>query len=205
MSKLAVPLVAIGIALAAQPLSAQAPAPAATQAAARAPRQSWLSDRRDFTVGDIITVLLDEYTLASKNQGDANSDRRSRDASVSVGQNVVASLPDVGADFGTHNDAESRRLGESTRQTRFQSEMTVRVTAVEAGGRLRIEGKKVVNVDKNREEILLKGWVRAQDVQPNNSVESFRIGNAELVYNSRGSLGKPKGGIISRLLGALWP
>lgn len=188
-------------------LLALLPAPGEAQGApTRTARQSWTADRRDFAVGDVITVLVDESTLAATNKGDLSSDRRYRDATVAVGGRMPsAPLPSVGADFGTQNDAESRQRGEVTRQSRFRAEMTVRVTEIEPGGRLRVEGTKVVSVDKNREELSLRGWVRAQDVSADNLIESHRVGDAEIVYSSKGSLGKPKGGMISKLLGALWP
>jgi flagellar L-ring protein precursor FlgH len=83
--------------------------------------------------------------------------------------------------------------------------MSLRVTSVEPGGRLRVEGTKVINVDRNEEKIDLKGWVRAQDVSSSNLVDSWRIADAQIVYTSSGSMSKPKGGIIGKLLGALWP
>lgn len=163
-------------------------------------RQSWTSDRRDFAEGDVITVLIDEYTLAAANQGDFASDRRFRDLGVGVSSAATAGM---GADVSTTNQAESRRRSEASRQNRFQGEMTVRVVGIEAGGLLRVEGKKTVNIDKTTEELLLKGLVRPEDVTDRNMVDSWRVGEVELVYTSSGT--SPKGGIIGRILGAIWP
>ena len=68
---------------------------------------------------------------------------------------------------------------------------------------LRIEGRKMVNIDKSSEELVLRGFVRPQDVSDRNMIDSWRVGDAELVYTSRGS--KPRGGIIGGLLAKLWP
>ncbi|HET8655416.1 MAG TPA: flagellar basal body L-ring protein FlgH [Longimicrobiaceae bacterium] len=189
------------LAVAAVPLRAQ---DSTAAVAVRAPRQSWTSDRRDFSVGDVITVLIDESTLASATSGDQNTDQRSRDADFSLGHGVLTAGA-LSADLGSHNDAQSRVSGQATRTNQFRGEMTVRVTAVEPGGRMRVEGTKVVNVDKNKQQLGIKGWVRPQDVSADNYISSVRIANAEVVYTSTGSLGKPKGGILSKLLGALWP
>src|SRR5690606_8698473 len=116
-------------------------------------RAAWTSDRRDFAAGDVITVLIDEYTLAASNQGDFSSDRRFNDLGLGVGQTIAPSLPNVGADVNTSNQAESRKQSDATRQNRFKGEMTVRVVSVEEGGLLRVEGKKVVNIDKTSEEL----------------------------------------------------
>lgn len=176
------------------------------QAPATPSRQSWTSDRRDFRVGDVITVLVDEYTLATANQGTFSSDRRFRDARVGARQTVVPTAPSGGGiEFSTANAGESRQRGEAIRQNRFQGEMTVRVLEIDPTGLLRIEGTKVVNIDKNREELVLRGWVRPQDVSSQNLLDSWRVGDAELVYTSKGPLSRPRGGIISRIIGAIWP
>ena len=177
-----------------------APAPA------RAPRRSWTSDRREFAVGDVVTVLIDEQTLASANHDNSATDRRSRVGNLGLGgSGALSALPSLGATLDTRNDAQSRQSGDALRATRFSGEMTVRVTAVEPGGRLRVEGTKLVNVDKNKEQIAVKGWVRAQDISPDNLIDSWRVADAEIVYTSSGSLTKAKGGMLSKLLGALWP
>ncbi len=170
--------------------------------AQRAP-QSWTSDRRDFRAGDLITVMIDEHTLAASNQGEYSSDRRYRDLGLGVGQSVTSAIPGGGAEVNSSNRAESRRQGESTRQNRFRGEMTVRVVEVEEGGILRIEGRKVVNIDRVSEELLLRGLLRPNDVTASNTVESWRVADPEILYTTRGT--SPRGGILGRILGAIWP
>ena len=172
----------------------------ADTASAQTSRRSWTSDRRDFVEGDVITVLIDEHTLAAANQGDFSSDRRFRDLGVDASG---AGMPGVGASVGTTNQAESRSRSEASRQNRFQGEMTVRVVGVEEGGLLRVEGTKMINIDEVAEELVLRGLVRPDDVTPRNMVESWRIGDVELVYTTEGT--EPKGGILGRLLGKIWP
>lgn len=190
--------------LSASAAQAQAPAPAAEGSARRA-RLSWTSDRRNFQTGDVLTVLVDENTLATASRGNFASDRRIRDMMASASQNVVRSLPSVGADLASSNEAESRQRGESTRHNSFRGEMSVRVVEVEPSGLIRIEGRKLLTVDDNSEELVLSGVVRPQDVSHDNLVDSWRIADAELIYTSKGSLDKPRGGILGRMLGKIWP
>lgn len=171
----------------------------------RRPRQSWTTDRRDFSVGDVVTVVVDEYTLASANKGNFASDRRQRDLGAGISQNVTTAIPSVAADVGTFNDAESRTRGEATRQNRFQGEMSVRVVGLEPSGLLRIEGTKVISVDDHSEELTLTGFLRPEDISPQNLVDSWRIADAELVYTSEGNLSQPKGGMLGKILGKIWP
>ena len=184
--------------------AAAAQAPPNGEAAVRRPRLSWTADRREFAVGDAITVVIDEYALASANRSDYAEDLRRRDLDLGVsGVTPGGVLPPVGARVGTTNDADSRQRGDALRQNRFQTEMTVQVIGLEPGGMLRVEGKKLIRLDSGEQELRLSGVVRPEDVSTGNLVDSWRIAEAELAYSARGS--RPAGGILGKLLGALWP
>lgn len=183
-----------------------AQAAAAQTAPRRAPRQSWTSSRRSFIQGDVLTVLVDEHTLAAALKGANNSDRRFRDLGVSAGGGAGMPIPNIEADVGTTNSAESRQRGDLTRENRFRGEMSVRIMEIEAAtGLMRVEGKKVIEVEKHREELALTGWVRPQDVSHSNMLDSWRIADAEIHYTSTGSLGKPNQSMIARILSIFWP
>lgn len=185
-------------------------APPATQDSARATtaqsalpvRQSWTSDRRNFSVGDIVTLLIDDYTISTAVKDNIATDRRNRNLGVTV------RLPNQGsrsAGIDSRNDADQQQRGQQRRENRFQNEMSVRVVAVGENGLLQVRGTKLFDVDKSRQEIQFDGWIRAQDVSPLNMIESYRVADASLTYRSPGSLGKPKTSLISRILGVFWP
>jgi flagellar L-ring protein precursor FlgH len=194
-------------------LGAQAPAGQATPPAAAKPatptatvptRASWLSDRREFAVGDVITVFVDDYTIASAIKDNIASDRRRRDARVGISKPGPAAGA-VNAGFETRNDGDSQQRGAARRENRFQSEMSVRVVGIGPNGTLQVKGRKLIDVDKGQQDVTLTGWVRAQDVSTANVIESSRIADAQVTYLSPGPLGKPKGGIISKIVGIVWP
>lgn len=194
---------------AAQPSPAQPAEGDSVEAAAPAPtarpRASWIADRRAFVAGDVLTVMVDEFTLASANLGNLNSDNRRRQNDASVSLRMPSSGMSGSVGLSSTNNADQQQRGEATRQNRFQSEMTVRVVEVLANGVLRVEGKKLVNVDKNRQEVALSGFVRPQDVGAFNQVDSWRVGELRLDYKHEGQMGTPRGGIIGRVVGWIWP
>ena len=211
-SAVAALLLVLAPAAAAQAAGAPPAATPAANAPAAAPaprpaRQSWTSPRRSFALGDVVTVLVDEYTLASANTGTTASDRRGRQLGIDGGFSTgAAGGMDVRGDVSTRNNAESTQRGEAVRQNRFQSEMSVRIVGVDsATGLLQLRGSKLVDVDRNKQEVTFTGWVRPQDVSPQNVVDSYRVADAQLVYTAKGSLGKPKGGMLGRVLGMVWP
>ena len=91
------------------------------------------------------------------------------------------------------------------RENRFQSEMSARVVALGPNGTYQIRGTRVVDVDKGKQDVAVTGWIRAQDVSANNTIESARIADAQVTYQSPGPLGKTKSGMLTRIVGLVWP
>jgi flagellar L-ring protein precursor FlgH len=177
--------------------------PPADPAAARRPPRSWTADRRDFAVGDIITILVDENTAASANKANTATDRKSR----KMGFDATLPAPAAGKSAGieSNNDGESRQNGEATRGNHFIGQISVKVIAVSKEGNLQIKGSKTVDVDKNKQVMTLSGWLRPQDVSTTDEAISSRVADAQIVYTAQGSLGKPRTGILTRVLGVIWP
>jgi flagellar L-ring protein precursor FlgH len=180
-------------------------APASTApATARPALHGWLGDRREFAVGDIITVVVDDYTISSAIKDDQATQRRQRDLELGI-TTPSASGKSIDAKMSSQNNGDSQNRGQATRENRFQSEMSVRVVALGPNGTLQIKGTHLTDVDKGQQNITLTGWVRAQDVSTGNSVESSRIADAQLTYLSPGPLGKTKQGLLSRVVSIVWP
>ncbi len=169
---------------------------------ARAPRQSWFADRRSFAVGDVITVLIDDYTISTAVKDNMATDTRRKNMGASI------RLPSSGTKSGgidTRNDSDTQQRGALRRENRFQNEMSVRVVALGANGLMQVRGTKNITVDKAAQDVVFEGWVRSQDVSPQNLVESYRVADATLSYNSPGPLGKTKSGLLTRILGIFLP
>lgn len=164
-------------------------------------RQSWLSDRRDFHLGDIVTILVDEYTLTSLDKQVNATDSRRR----SLGFGLTTPSGSKEFDITSNNDAQSQNRGLDARTNRLTTEMSARVVAIAPNGLMQIKGTKGILVEQSKVHLTLSGWVRVQDVSPQNIVQSFRMADADLDYEAEGPLGKAKSGIIGRLLGAFWP
>jgi flagellar L-ring protein precursor FlgH len=164
-------------------------------------RQSWLSDRRDYHLGDIVTVLVDEYTLTSLDKEVNATEDRQR--TLGLGINTPSSNKAFG--INSNNNNQSRNSGLDARTNRLTTDMSARVVAIGPNGVMQLKGTKMIKVEESKVNLVLTGWVRVQDVAPDNSVQSFRMADANLDYQAEGPLGKAKSGIIGRLLGAFWP
>jgi len=199
-----IPSIAL-LALFAGRATAQVPDSTTSQPQRRPGLISWTSDRRDFKVGDIITILVDEQTIASADKANSDASGRSTDASAGGGMTSSTGSSRNDLVFRSKLDNESNVRGQARRRDVLTTEISARVTAVEANGVMRIEGTRTIRIDKAEQSVTISGMVRAQDVTNRNLVESWRLADAELVYTSSGDLGKPKQSILSRIMGVLWP
>lgn len=184
----------------ATPPAAAQTAPAQTAPAVLA-RGSWVADRRQFAVGDIITVLIDDYTISTAVKENLAQDTRNRN--LGLGARLPSTSQNVNID--SRNNADQTQRGQARRENRFQNEMSVRVVAVGANGLLQVKGTKKIDVDRQLQDIVFTGWLRAHDVSVTNVIESSRVADVQLGYASPGTLGKPKQGIVSKVLGVVWP
>ncbi|CAH0270939.1 Flagellar L-ring protein [Massilia sp. Bi118] len=145
---------------------------------------SLTSDARAFRVGDVVTVLLQETTQASKKAGTSFS------KGSSVGVNPVTALGktfgrtgiDVSADRSFQGDATS------TQQNALTGAVTVIVQEVLPNGLLRVAGEKRLQLNQGEEFLRLAGYLRAADIDNDNQVSSLRVANARIAYSGQGSL-----------------
>ena len=167
---------------------------------------SWTGDRRHFQVGDIITVLIDEQTIASADRSDVAADDRTSVLGLNGGMRTPGGgSSGADASIRSTNSADSRRRGQARRSDRLAAEITVRITEVQANGTIRLEGTKTLRIDEGEQSITLTGLARAQDVSASNVIDSWRLADAQIAYTSNGKFAEPKRSIISKILGILWP
>lgn len=159
------------------------------------------SDSRAFRAGDVVTVILQETTQASKRAGT----RMSKDASVGVapaallGKVFPKSAVELGAERSFSGDATS------TQQNALSGALTVVVEEVLANGLLRVSGEKSLTLNQGEEFVRLSGFLRAGDIDADNRVSSLRVANARIAYSGRGALAEANSpGWLSRFFLGPW-
>lgn len=191
---------------AALPLAAQeppAPPPPPGAAAASPPaagRISWTGDRMRLMAGDLVTVLVDEYTLATANRDEALLRDRNRNLGLAGGSGDTS----VSAGLRSTNDERDRSRAETVRRDRFATDVTTRVVEVGPDGSLRLEGSRLMRIDDHEQTLVVRGWVRPGDIGSGNAVPSYRLADAEIIYRSNGKLGRSRS-FLGRLIDRVWP
>ena len=145
---------------------------------------SLTSDSRAFRVGDVVTVILQETTQASKKAGTSFS----KDSSLDIAAATV--LGKVQPKAATSLSAGRNFAGDSasTQQNALSGAITVIVQEVLPNGLLRVAGEKSLTLNQGEEFVRLRGYLRAADIDADNQVSSQRIANARIAYSAQGSL-----------------
>lgn len=164
------------------------------------PRASWLSDRRSFAVGDVLTVVVDEQTTASETTNRNSSSTRGQNNKLNFASG--SGVPTTAA-FTTGQDASSQESGVSGRQGQLSATLSVRIMQLNHDGSLKIVGQRVVTVDGRKQQMTLTGAVRPEDISAQNVVLSSRVADAAISYKGNG-IG-PHRGLLGSILGIFWP
>jgi flagellar L-ring protein FlgH len=171
-------------------------------------RQSdaWFGRGRNYQVGDIITVLLNESTQAARTQ---NTDV-SREAKNSLPSGMSTKVGKMspfleGVDLN-ENRTSSTGKGKADQQASLSGSVAVTVVEILANGNLVIRGEKKLGLAEGTEVIQVSGVIRPEDIGPNSTVQSRRLANAQIAYRGSGDLANAtRAGWGTSLMHKFWP
>jgi len=180
-------------------------------------RSSQFGFRKNFGLGDIITVVLDESTQAQRSSG-INMTKEVSNLPLSQLQaafgNVlpINSDPEIQLKRGlkalsfTEQKRSDKGLGTADQAASLNGAVAVIVTRVLPNGTLFVEGKKDLVLSEGREEIYISGLVMPDDVQPDNTVLSSRIAQASIAYRGQGDLADvARASWGTKVFNKIWP
>lgn len=173
---------------------------------------------RNYKVGDLITVLLNESTQAGRRQSGTITRESSNDVIpsglTSRVQNLSLPTRVMGTTLGgvlngvNLNSAtiESTGSGEADQRASLTGALSVTVVEVLSNGNLMVRGEKQLALTEGAEIIQVSGILRPNDVSPNNTVQSRRLANAQISYRGTGDMANAsKAGWGTSALMKLWP
>lgn len=152
-------------------------------------RAFMFEDRRAGRIGDIVVVQIVEQHRGSKK---ANT-KADRDASLSAGasgglfglNNLTQQFAEYfNIDAGTSHEFEGD--GSTSREDTLTGTIAANVIEVFPNGDLRIQGKREVTVNSEKQTMTIKGIVRRIDLDTQNMVLSSKVADAEISYTGLG-------------------
>ena len=155
--------------------------------------------RRRFELGDVITVVLDESTQAQRSSG-INTTKEVTNSPLSQLQKVFGNTLPInrsrenrikrglkGLDFSDLSRSD-KGVGIADQAASLSGAIAVIVTHLLPNGSMFIEGKKELVLSEGSEEIFISGIITPKDIQPDNTVLSSRIAQANITYRGQGDL-----------------
>jgi len=171
-------------------------------------RQSdaWFGRGRNYQVGDIITVLLNESTQAARTQNTDVSREAKNSLPSGVSTQVGKMSPFLDGVNLNDNRTSSTGKGKADQQASLSGSVAVTVVEILANGNLVIRGEKKLGLAEGTEVIQVSGVIRPEDIGPNSTVQSRRLANAQIAYRGSGDLANAtRAGWGTTLMHKFWP
>ncbi len=189
------------------PLAKDQTAPATGGIYGNRQSDAWFGRGRNYQIGDLITVMLNESTQADRSQK-TDVSRDASNTALPKGANTLLGNVHPFFDALSLNAAKTTSTGKGSaaQAASLTGSVTVTVTEILANGNLVVRGEKKLGLSEGTEVIQVAGVIRPQDIGPNGTVQSLRLANAQISYRGSGDLAaasKPGWGTSALL--KLWP
>jgi len=167
----------------------------------------WLSGRdlysthggRDFKPGDIITVNIAEQATAKQQ---ATSDTTDNSLIEIKSAPSVPFFKRLMKNFIGKNEIKNTWGGNGTTTRSGSLAGTVSATVLEVlpNGNLLIEGSRTIRVNRENQNLRVRGVARPQDIDSANVIDSKLLADADIKFEGKGTVGNVnKPGIMTRI------
>jgi flagellar L-ring protein precursor FlgH len=170
-------------------------------------------------VGDVLTVVLNENTNATKN----NKNTQTKVTTLNVQPtsflgsliqfNTIPGLPPLASNIhnnismnGNANDSFAGS-GQAIQNNQLTGSISVVVSEVLPNGNLVVKGEKWVTINTGDEYVRLTGIVRPSDITDENTVTSAQVADARISYSGKGNFQNSSfmGWLSNIAFSWLWP
>lgn len=157
--------------------------------------RAFFRDQRASRVGDVLKVKI-----AIDNRAEVKNDNTTtRNDTENVAAPKVFGLegklkyltpgkPDPNNLFDINGATNYNGTGQIKRKERVETEVAALITQVLPNGNFAIDGSQEIRVNDEIREVSVKGVIRPQDLNSDNTVDSSQIAQARIVYGGRGVL-----------------
>jgi len=151
------------------------------------------ADKRASGIGDIITILVQENSTASKNN------ETKTEKSSSLTEAITAFLYSPAASglltkngqlpaMAYNSDSKHDGSGSINNSENVIAKIAVRIVDVLPNNIFVIEGKRETSFGGEHQTIILRGVVRCDDINPDNTVFSYNVSDATIQIIGKGTI-----------------
>jgi flagellar L-ring protein precursor FlgH len=151
------------------------------------------ADKRASRVGDLITIVVQENTTANKNNQTSTSKKASMDAAITafLYSPAASGLLTKGGTLPALKYSSANTFdggGTIANSEQIVAQVTVRVIDVLPNHSMLIEGTRETAFGGERQNVVLHGIIRAEDVSANNTVFSYNVADAKIQIITKGAI-----------------
>lgn len=154
---------------------------------------SIFADKKARQVGDIVTIVVQQNTAATRNNTTTTAKQTSVDAAIAsflYGPAASGLLTKSGQypamSFAGKNSYAGG--GQINNAETITAQIAVRVTDVLPNGNLVVEGRSHTAFSDEKQDAILRGTIRYDDISANNTVFSYNIADASIQFVSHGTI-----------------
>jgi flagellar L-ring protein precursor FlgH len=154
---------------------------------------SMFADRKAFAVGDILTIVVQESSTATKN----NETKTSKATSLNAALETFLYSP-AASTLLTHAGQMPAMKFDSTHtfdgggsinnNEQIVANVSVRVVDVLPNKNMVVEGTRHTSFAGEQQDIILRGIVRPEDIAANNTVFSYNVADATVKIINKGAV-----------------
>jgi flagellar L-ring protein FlgH len=151
------------------------------------------ADKRAARVGDIVTILVQENSTATKDNSTKTSKSSSIDAAIAsfLYSPAASGLLTKGGTMPALKLAGKSDFnggGTINNSQQIIASVAVRVADTLPNGNLIIEGTRESAFSGEQQTIILRGTIRQEDIMANNTVLSYNVADATIKFISKGTI-----------------
>ncbi|MBV8975796.1 MAG: flagellar basal body L-ring protein FlgH [Alphaproteobacteria bacterium] len=157
------------------------------QAADLVSRGNWPSlagDRSAHLLGDVLTVVIFENSLATNSAESSASKTSGFQGQFSAGNPTTGGGINAAASLGLAHNSDNQ--GATARAGQMVAEISVVVDSVYPNGDLHVRGAQALKVNGEKTNISVEGRVRLADITSGNAVLSSNLADAHIEYDGQG-------------------
>jgi flagellar L-ring protein FlgH len=161
------------------------------------------SDHKALKVGDIVTIIVVEATTGYNSASLKTQKNQSLNGGVGLSSwsgGVTNPFPFSPA-WGMGGQELQNGNGKSERAGGLTAKISAKVEKVLSNGNLSIKGTKIVQVNDDKQNLVITGTIRPEDISADNTIYSTFVADAIIEYEGKGPIGeKTSPGILTRIL-----
>ena len=151
------------------------------------------ADKKARRVGDIVTIVVQQSTGATRNNNTTTAKQTSVDASIAsfLYGPAASGLLTKGGTYPAMSFSGKNTYsggGQINNAETITDQLAVRVIDVLPNGNLVVEGRRHTAFSGEKQDAILRGTIRYDDILANNTIYSYNVADASIQFVSHGTV-----------------